>query len=191
MESATKGRWNLFVHRLAAVVLGALVHWTGRGRPSRPGHLFVILVATACLSNLGASVATFTASSLRPGSVHELNSLVRPGSIVSLGDTELLVVLCAALILFVAKEDSNRTVLQSMVTGLFLADALHDTILFLTQNPYAKSLRQSSSASVPGGFSPHILCNQRDRKASPPRGHRSSPIGLGAALGAESRESPI
>ena len=125
---------------IPAIIFSSKSRATHGGQAQPAPWFFAVLVALASLSNVTAYVATLTEISLSSGTIFESNPFVRLGSLVSLAGTEVLIFVGALAILFATRNQSEREVLQAISTGIFTADAVHDLVLFVTQNSYASSV---------------------------------------------------
>jgi hypothetical protein len=99
---------------------------------------FFLLVVVGLVGNLLASMATYLMLVSR--SAVETDLAVQPGSFASLAKTEGLILLISIVLLLSVKNRAERGLLQCLVTGVLLADAVHDVILLVTGSWYLSLL---------------------------------------------------
>jgi len=128
------------VIRTRAVLTSALLA-PGRGRAP-----FLALTVFCMLSNLVA----FAVTSRLSLSFVELNPLVQPGSPISLLATETAILIFSAILLTRIHDSGERTALQSLIAGVFGADALNDLVLLFTGDGFlAAVMAWLVAASIP------------------------------------------
>jgi len=121
--------------------LTSVFSYLGRGRAP-----FFVLTIFSMLSNLMA----FAVSSQLSSGYIELNPSVHPGSFFSLWTTEGAILVNSVILLFIIHDVEVQTALQSLVAGVFGADALNDVILLSTGDRFlAMAMAWSIAASIP------------------------------------------
>lgn len=93
---------------------------------------FVILALAATVVNLSA----FLLSLHVPTGAYEANPNVRPGSLVSLGFSEGLVLLASFILRIISTDREVRIIVQAAVVALLSGDTINDLILVATGSQF-------------------------------------------------------
>jgi hypothetical protein len=127
-----------------------------------------VFVCVALLCNLIAFVAS---TNLPPGYV-ELDQMVRPGSALSLAQTEGFILAVSVLFFLISPRGMERIAIQSLVSGFLTADAVNDVVLRATSNNLlATEFSWAAAATLPMMAFLAIL----DQKIGDATGHRQGP----------------
>jgi len=117
-----------------------------RSRSDIGASPFAALAVLCAVSNLVA----FTISSGLRSNYIELDPLVRAGSLLSLAVSEGIILAASIVLLVLVRDVVERTVLQGLVSGFFVADAVNDTVLVSTGNLFlATELAWATAAVIP------------------------------------------
>ncbi len=112
-----------------------------------PGKFSFAALAILCVvSNF---IAFVVSSGLRSNYV-ELDPSVQPGSLLSLGMTEGIILAVSVSLFVLIHDAAERTVLLGLVSGFFAADAVNDVVLVSTGSMYlAMELAWITAVAIP------------------------------------------
>jgi hypothetical protein len=116
-----------------AIGRGSLIdrHRLKRAPASRPSFSSVLVLLAVSINLLAYLM------SLRiPNGAAEVNPLVHPGSLVSLGYSEGIIITVSLLISVLIRDETKRSIVQAAVVALLAGDAMNDVVFTLTGSQY-------------------------------------------------------
>ena len=97
----------------------------------RPSVSFTLVAAS-----MSANLLAFVMSLRIPSGASEVNPLVHPGSLASLGYSEGLIVSVSVILTFLVRNEAVRSVMLAAVVGVLAGDVLNDIVMTLTNSQF-------------------------------------------------------
>jgi len=105
---------------------------------------------TLVLASLSANLLAFTLSLRIPSGASEVNPLVHPGLLVSLGYSEGIIVLISFVLSVLIQDEAKRSVILATVLAVLTGDALNDTVFSVTDSQFlAVDISYAFTALIP------------------------------------------
>jgi hypothetical protein len=105
---------------------------------------------TLVLTSISANLLAFTLSLRIPSGASEVNPLVHPGTIASLGFSEGIIVLVSFALSRLLQDEAKRSVILAAVLAVLTGDALNDIVFTLTNSQFlAVDISYAFTALIP------------------------------------------
>jgi hypothetical protein len=105
---------------------------------------------TLVLASISANLLAFTLSLHIPSGASEVNPLVHPGLLASLGYSEGIIVLVSFVLTILIPNEEKRSVVLAAVVAVLTGDALNDIVYTLTRSQFlAADISYTFTALIP------------------------------------------
>jgi len=105
---------------------------------------------TLVLASISANLLAFTLSLRIPSGASEVNPLVHPGLLVSLGYSEGIIVLISFMLSVLIRDEAKRSVVLAAVLAVLTGDALNDIVFSVTNSQFlAVDISYAFTALIP------------------------------------------
>ena len=105
---------------------------------------------TLVLASTSVNILAFTLSLRIPTGASEVNPLVQPGMLASLGYSEGIIVLISFVLSVLIRDEAKRSVILATVLAVLTGDALNDTVFSVTNSQFlAVDISYAFTALIP------------------------------------------
>jgi len=102
------------------------------------------------MSSILANLLAFTLSLRIPSGASEVNPLVHPGSLASLGYSEGVIVLVSLALSILVRDEGRRCVILAAVVAILTGDVVNDVVFSVTNSQFlAVDISYSLTALIP------------------------------------------